>query len=102
MKWCGAVIKGKNATNLGNQIHFKHESLMSQLQVEQKKAAIGSGIANNISYISQMKEIGSDCGWSFWLDAATQCKFASMCELAQDFVAAQASQTCSERVFFVR
>ena len=60
MKRCGAGIKGKNATNLKNHIHFKHKSLMSQLQVEQNKTVIDRDVVSYISYIgySKLKTLG--------------------------------------------
>lgn len=61
--------------------------------------AIDSDIANYIVGISQMSEIGNDCGLSYWLDPGTQVKFPALYEIAQDFVSAPASQAYSERVF---
>jgi hypothetical protein len=46
-----------------------------------------------------MKDVQNDCDLSFWLDVPTQIKYPALYELAQDFVAAPASQASSERVF---
>jgi hypothetical protein len=35
---CGAVIKGKNATNLKNHIRYKHKNLLSALEQCQKSS----------------------------------------------------------------
>jgi hypothetical protein len=40
-----------------------------------------------------MKDVQNDCS------VPTQTKYPALCELTQDFVAAPASQTCSEREF---
>lgn len=36
---CGAVIKGKNTTNLKNHIRYKHKNLLSALEQCQKKSS---------------------------------------------------------------
>jgi hypothetical protein len=46
-----------------------------------------------------MKDIQNDCGLSFWLDVPTRIKYSTLYELAQNFVAAPASQASSEHVF---
>jgi hypothetical protein len=50
-----------------------------------------------LSYHSLKTE--NECGLSFWVDISTQMKYPALYELAQDFVAAPASQAYSERVF---
>jgi hypothetical protein len=34
---CGAILKGKNATNLKNHIRYKHKELIAELDKSQKK-----------------------------------------------------------------
>ena len=62
--------------------------------------ALDTDIANYIASISRMHDIQNECGLSFWPDCANQTKFATLYELAQDFVSAPASQVYSECVIF--
>jgi hypothetical protein len=53
---CGAVINGKNATNLKNHILQLQKPVQSSLLTMTLRS---------VSYTAQMKDIGSDCGSSF-------------------------------------